>query len=290
MLNSSIRKPAEISAHLQMGVTRLNVKSLSVMTEFYVQQVGLHPIATATDSITLGYGKRPILRLLATPELSHLPAGSAGLYHNAILFDTQAALATTVERILRHQPTAFTGAADHLVSEAFYFTDPEGNGLELYVDRDPKRWQWRGGKILMATNYLDPVTFITAHGRNRTASPEMKMGHVHLKIGDIATARQFYVKTLGMIIVAEFPSALFISDGLYHHNIGLNTWESAGAKARTPSLGLQSLTVLVEDQTDLEKLADRLTTAAIEHEQTNNKLTVNDPWGNIIHFEVTAST
>src|SRR6185312_9271722 len=121
----------------------------------------------------------------------------AGLFHTAFLFDDAPALAATVLRAAQDPRSRFTGSSDHLVSEAFYFTDPEGNGVELYVDRERSQWQYRNGELQMATLYLDPNAYLQRHLDENTvatvAQTSGRVGHVHLQVGDIPTARAFYV-------------------------------------------------------------------------------------------------
>lgn len=274
--------------HLAVGPTTLNVKSLQSVGDFYTNMVGLTVLKQTASTLLLGHASKPLLKLITTPDLPHAITTSAGLYHNAILFNSRATLAITLERMLQQVPAAFVGSADHLVSEAFYFTDPEGNGLELYADRDHTKWQWQDGQVLMASNYLDPQQFITSHRNEKTpatGASALTMGHVHLKVGHLPTARRFYVDILGLSVVAAYPGALFLSDGLYHHHLGLNTWESLGAPLRVPSLGLAGFTLIVDTATDLKKLALRLASANVTYTTgTNQQLTTQDPWGSTLRI------
>ena len=129
------------------------------------------------------------------------------------------------------------------MSEAFYFTDPEGNGIELYTDRPRTQWGYVNGEIQMATRYLDPNAYLQRHLTQEVldAAPGQagRVGHVHLQVGDVATARAFYVDALGFEPTAtSYPGALFASAGGYHHHIAMNVWHSAGAGPRAASLGL----------------------------------------------------
>src|SRR5690606_4664496 len=121
----------------------------------------------------------------------------AGLFHTAFLFDDKASLAATAYRAAQHPQSHFVGSSDHLVSEAFYFTDPEGNGVELYVDRPRDQWVRSNGQIAMSTEYLNPNAYIKEHLTEQAlqAGPALagRVGHVHLQVGDLQTARAFYV-------------------------------------------------------------------------------------------------
>src|SRR5699024_2885264 len=154
-----------------------------------------------------GRGAAPIMRLTRMCDLPDFNRGDAGLFHTAILYDSQPGLASAVLSTARHAPASFTGSADHLVSEAFSFDDPEGNGVELYVDRPREQWSHAAdGTVQMATNLLDPNTFLQAHlddvgtlGAERTAA---SVGHVHLQVGDIGLAQDFYARVLGFEVTS----------------------------------------------------------------------------------------
>lgn len=83
------------------------------------------------------------------------PRGTTGLYHVAILYPDRQSLADALRRLIEHQ-IPLESAADHGVSEALYLQDPDGNGLELYVDRDPAEWPRDAkGELEMTTAPLD---------------------------------------------------------------------------------------------------------------------------------------
>src|SRR4051794_40229455 len=126
----------------RMGAVTLRVAGLDAMTAYYRDAVTLSVLSASGDQVVLGRGTEPLLILTGSPDLQQAPARSAGLFHTAILFDTEADLATAVYSVATRHPGTFTGSADHLVSQAFYFTDPEGNGVELYTDRDRSTWSW----------------------------------------------------------------------------------------------------------------------------------------------------
>jgi len=174
----------------------------------------------------LGRGTTPVLVLHHTPGLPRPARNQAGLFHTAILFDDEADLAASVLSTARHPQSQFVGSADHLVSIAFYFTDPEGNGIELYVDRDRSQWTYRGGRVLMDTLHLDAQDFLRSHLTEQAAlglhDAEAKVGHVHLQVGDIAMAKDFYADALGFATTFEAPGALFVSAGGYHHHLAMN--------------------------------------------------------------------
>ena len=279
--HSKTQKPSLLTSTLDIGTTTLYVKDITTMKKFYQEIVGLEQIKTEKDILVLGFERKGIISLIQKDTLPTAPQGSAGLYHNAIVYKSRGLLARTVDRILKQAPDSYSGTADHLVSEAFYFTDPEGNGLELYFDKDPSTWVWENDRIKMGSIYIDPVSYIKQY-KDLQESSEKHMGHVHLKVGDIAQAKEFYVDTLGFDITSERNDALFISVDGYHHHFGMNTWESKGASKRPETLGLHSVEMKLASPEDLAKLKDRLSKKNIPLEEKNNTLQFSDPWGNIL--------
>lgn len=277
-----------LSSKIEMGVVELNVANLELQKNFYEDLVGLEIISETDSIVTLGYQKREIISLIHTPDLPIFPRNSAGLYHIAIFYESQATLAQVLAKILQTDPVRFEGSSDHLVSEAFYFNDPEGNGVELYFDRDPSTWQWNNGKVVMGSQYIDPQEYIQTYSP-MSAKPVKKMGHIHLQVGDINKAKKFYVDTLGFSITSELPSALFLSDGHYHHHIGMNVWNSEGSGKRNDTLGLKSFTILLSETADLEAIKNRLDEENINYEKSENGITIKDPWGTLITFSLNKS-
>ncbi|MCP2267493.1 catechol 2,3-dioxygenase [Promicromonospora thailandica] len=284
-----------ISPDLAMDAVTLRVGDLETMSGYYASAFALEPLEERGQGRTahrvLGRGATPMLRLVHTPDL---PAGDprqAGLFHTAFLFDDAAALAATVYRAVQDTRGRFTGSADHLVSEAFYLTDPEGNGVELYTDRPREQWTLRDGQILMDTRWLDPNGYLRAHltedalaaGPSRSG----RVGHVHLQVGDVPTARAFYVGALGLeTTLTDIPGALFASAGGYHHHIAMNTWNSAGAGPRAAALGLGDVAVTVPGREDLDALTARLRAAALPFADDGRSVTVADPWGTQVTVSV----
>lgn len=272
-----------LSTSLLLAPSQLFVGDLSVMSHFYRTQVDLEVLESTSNTALLGHDQTGVIELVEKPKLLHEPPRSAGLFHNAILFSSQGSLSRTVGDIIATAPQLYTGTGDHLVSEAFYFNDPEGNGVELYYDRPEMEWKWINGQIVMDTLYIDPVSYIQQHASEYTASSK-KLGHVHLRIGDIEQARIFYVNLLGFNVTADIGSALFISIAGYHHHIGLNTWLSQGAGKRTPSLGLSEVTITLSSDPDVSLLASRLEAAHYPFRHKHGKVFVSDPWNNSLIF------
>lgn len=278
LLKTKTEPTSLLSKSLDMGVTELNVQDIELMEQFYTQYADLEVLEKTATKVVLGHTERPIIGLNQSEEPKSA-YGSAGLYHNAIVYASRGQLARTVKKMLEEVPQYYAGTADHLVSEAFYFTDPEGNGLELYFDKDKSTWEWQDGKIKMDSVYIDPIAYINKYA-TEYESTEKHMGHVHLKVGNIEEAKKFYVDVLGFDITTELGSALFVSVGGYHHHVGMNTWESAGAGKRSPSLGLKSFELVLDSQDDIASLKQRLEQHNISFKEVKGILSLFDPWNN----------
>ena len=271
-----------------MGAVTLLVGDLDGMTRYYRDVVTLEVLAAEGDTVTLGRAGRPVVVLRHEPALRHAATGSAGLFHTAILFESQEALAAALYSVARHAPGTFTGSADHLVSQAFYFTDPEGNGIELYWDRARTDWSWVHGRIEMDTLFLDPNRFLQEHLTERalaggTAADAASVGHVHLSVGDVATARSFYVDALGFDETAALGSqAVFVSAGGYHHHMAMNVWNSRGAGRRMPALGLGRVDLALPDADALGALEERLRHHGVAVKDDGRTVAFDDPWSNAI--------
>jgi catechol 2,3-dioxygenase len=279
-----------------MDAVTLHVADLPGMTAYYRDALGLEelagdaartatdlgaPGAAAADVSVLGRGRDALVVLVHTPGLPAPAPGQAGLFHTALLFPDRAALADVVARAARHPLSAYVGSADHLVSEAFYFTDPEGNGIELYRDRPREEWGWRDGRVVMDNAPLDPNAFLRDHLVEQPLS-SAEVGHVHLKVGDVATARAFYVDALGFEVTAEWSGALFVSAGGYHHHMAMNSWGSRGAGARAATIGLGQVSIVVPTPQDVDALAERLRRHGVTARHDGRTLRFEDPWRSLL--------
>lgn len=271
-----------------MDAVTLRVSDLNTMSSYYENALALAPLEEKTQGTevrrVLGRGLTPMIRLVHTPGLPMPERKEAGLFHTAFLFEDQASLAATTYRAAKDSRSVFVGAADHLVSEAFYFTDPEGNGIELYRDRPRHQWPERNGEIAMDSLPLDINAYIRDHLDQKVldAGPHQAgtVGHVHLQVGDIPTARSFYVDALGFApTLSSHPGALFASAGGYHHHVAMNTWRSLGAGPRAAKLGLGDVAITVPVREDLDALAARLGDRRISYQDHSSRIVVEDPWG-----------
>ncbi len=289
-----------------MGAVTLRVGNLDSMAGYYTSALGLVPIEPAPEAglegtgLHLGRGSTPLVHLEPAAGLRLPSPTEAGLFHTALLFSDRAALAATVASAARHRGGRFVGSADHLVSEAFYFTDPEGNGIELYFDKPRDTWQWTGSgtsrSVVMDSLALPPARYLAEHlpegAVDAPAGPQeaaADVGHVHLQVGDVDTASAFYVDTLGFERTAGWHgSALFVSAGGYHHHMAMNVWNSRGAGPRRDTLGLGEVLIRVPRADDVGALADRLKHAGIKAHSTGAELRFLDPWNNSIRVAVDA--
>lgn len=273
-----------LPSNTRMGAVELFTDELAPMRWFYVDAVGLEVLSESSDTLVLGGDGEELLRIVRKDGLAADSPTGAGLYHSAILYPNVTSLADTLLRVATAAPQSYSGSADHAVSLAFYFSDPDGNGLELYTDTPEDSWVWKDGLVSMGSAPLDPNAFISQYAGASPAQALPAMGHVHLRVGDLNLARAFYADTLGFAVTAESDGALFYAAGGYHHHVATNTWGSAGAVQRTPSQGLGSLAVHLGDVQVLEAVAMRLTNAGLDFVQDSLGITVDDPWGNTVRL------
>ncbi len=272
-----------------MGAVTLRVENLDRMIAYYRDAVGLDLISEVAGSAVLGRGSKPSLILEHSPKLKHASDNQAGLFHTAFLFETKAQLAYAVASVAAKYPGSFTGSADHLVSEAFYFDDPENNGVELYWDRARTDWSWKHGEIEMGTFGLDPNAYLRDNLPEKVEDSASNIGHVHLSVGSIDQAQDFYVNKLGFDVTMNWGgTALFVSAGGYHHHMAMNVWRSRGAGLRQPTLGLRDVSIILPNTDDLGAIAERLTHAKVEVRNDGQIIRLDDPWGNQVSLTASA--
>jgi len=273
---TSVRLEA-LDAPFHIGAVTLRVHDLSGMTAFYRDSIGLAVIEQSATAATLGVDGEVLVRLLTGATR---PTSPAGLFHLAILLPSRADLADWLAHAAATR-IPLEGASDHLVSEALYLSDPEGNGIEIYRDRARAEWPRRDGAIQMATDRLD-LDALLAEARPGTYAgmpSGTRMGHIHLRIGDTAEAERFYAEKLGFELMVRYPGASFLASGGYHHHIAGNIWNSRGAGPRQPGeAGLDTFEVVARDATDFEAMRHRM--LASGGSETEQGPTIADPWGN----------
>src|SRR2546430_2456859 len=265
---------------LHIGAIGLKVRDLDRLTNFYRDVLGLAVIDRANDSTALGAGGVPFVHLEHRPNAKADDAREAGLYHTAFLMPTRADLARWILHVARTR-VVLTGASDHAVSEAFYLDDPEGNGVEVYWDRPAESWEWTGNDLKITTDPLDIddiLREVPASTDYSGAPAGMRIGHVHLRVGDVALAEAFYRDALGLDVTRRRHGASFMSSGRYHHHIAANVWHSAGSRQRDPRrAGLSWLAFECADRGAFANAKESLSKAGIALTQSAIGIETADP-------------
>ncbi|AKG03459.1 glyoxalase [Salimicrobium jeotgali] len=268
----------------------LRVTDLDMSLQFYKEYLGLSVLGRKENRIDLtADGESGLLSLEELETPSRKERERTGLYHLALLVPSRAALAGVLNHLADKNITV--GSADHLVSESLYISDPDGNGLEIYTDRDPSEWEWHNGGVIMG---VDPLDFEDLRNSGESAEnfrklpEETVIGHIHLHVSDLQEAENFYTDGLGFATVSRLGDrALFLADGGYHHHIGLNTWAGTGipaASRKTP--GLESFAIVLPDQASAEETAGRLKELGAPVTEREGAVVTEDPSGNRIRLVV----
>lgn len=275
-------KPAHYIKHIT-----LHVKDLHAMTIFYEKTLGFKAILRNDYEVELSAdGIHPLVTLQQLTTATEREQRTAGLYHIAFLLPHRSDLA----HILQHfdRIGMRLGASDHDVSEALYLNDIEGNGIEIYTDRDPKTWEWLDdGMVKMSTYRLNVDDVLTEATDGWQGMPEGTiLGHIHLSVTSLPAMRNFYTKGLGYNITTAYgDQALFLSTDDYHHHIGMNIWESLGAPAKKLSeTGLAHFTIDVANKAAADKIMHDLRPFNAEITPLTNGFSTIDPSGNEVRI------
>ncbi|MCB9077312.1 MAG: VOC family protein [Anaerolineaceae bacterium] len=271
-----------------VGTVTLGVADLEKMTQFYHQLIGLTILDRTDQTAALGIDAVPLVKLESRPTGKRYPRAT-GLFHLAILLPTRQDLGHWLSHLAANR-YPLSGAGDHLVSEALYLSDPEGNGIEMYRDRPRDTWEYSpDGTVKMDTLAVDlPALVADAPDTAFTGLPAgTRMGHVHLQVNDVNQAVNFYRDILGFDLIATWSGAGFVSAGRYHHHLGLNIWNSRGAAPPPPgSLGLLHYQIVLPTELMRDTLLAHLEALAYPMEQTDADPLVRDPAGNGIELVV----
>ncbi len=272
-----------LPAATRLGHVWLQISDLRRALAYYEPVLGLSVLERDDTSAMLGTvaGATPLVRLTeratARPMMQQ---GRLGLYHYAILLPDRPSLARFALHLA--EIGARAGASDHLVSEALYLRDPDGLGIEVYADRPRNTWRAVDRQLAMATDPLDFEGLLTTTGSERWIGMPAgtAMGHVHLHVGQLDEAANFYHTALGLDkMVWTYPSALFLAAGGYHHHLGLNTW--AGANAARPTdadARLLEWRVVLPTSADVCAAADSLRAKGYTAYEDGGDVVANDPW------------
>ncbi|WP_342539302.1 VOC family protein [Sporosarcina sp. FSL K6-1540] len=277
-------KPNTFVGHVNIKVQDLN-RSLT----FYQEILGFQVLEQTEKMAKLTTdGKTSVLSIEQPENVVPQYGKTTGLYHFALLLPKRSDLAEIVHHFM--EIGLRYGSSDHLVSEALYLADPDGNGIEIYIDREPSEWTWSNGEVAMT---VDPLNFedLLSEGRPQSwkgLPAGTVMGHIHLHVSELKKTEEFYTKGLGFEVVNRYGNqALFISTGKYHHQIALNTW--AGVGAPTPplnSVGLESFTIVLADEVARNNVIAQLKNIGVAVTEENGSFVSYDPSGNRIYLGI----
>ena len=273
---------------MRVGMVTLRVKHLDTIADYYRDAIGLTVMERSATAAKLGTGGVTLVVLEARPDAAIEPRNAAGLYHTAFLMPTRKDLARWLVHAASHR-VKLSGFADHLVSESVYLDDPEGNGIEVYADRDPSQWQWSEGSVKMATDELnipDLLSLTNPRVPDYAGAPEgLRIGHMHLRVGDLAQAGNFYHGAIGLDPTRSRSGAAFLSSGSYHHHLGINVWQSQGAGQRDDQMTGLAWFSLVTDKPDIVAAQEqRLRKTGAKVTALADGLEAVDPWGTRIRL------
>lgn len=268
-------------------LVELKVTDLEQSLKFYEEVIGFKVLVRQASKIWLtADGKTALLSIEQPENVVPKQPKTTGLYHFALLLPSREYLGA----ILRFfaESGIRIGAGDHLVSEALYLNDPDGNGIEIYSDRPETEWKWEKGAVAMDTLGIDAQAILAAGANTEWNGlpEETVMGHIHLQVVDIEEAKEFY-ELLGFEVVTPYPGALFMSTGKYHHHIGLNTWAGAGAQPASEEMtGLEAFNIIYPSLEERETAVNNLRTKNISVLEKNDIFYVKDPSENKIKMVV----
>ncbi|TMD41750.1 MAG: glyoxalase [Chloroflexi bacterium] len=293
-------KTQSIAARTGMGTVDLSVTDGDRALRFYRDYVGLTPLPGDGPEIRMGAPGREIVVLHPDAERPVEPRTS-GLYHLAIVVPDRRELARVIARLGRLRWDQYP--TDHVMTKANYLWDPDGNGIEIYVESPEDGTMGFGNGTFVAYDKdgrprsgRDPIdleemfSHLTDDDRTKDGlvSPMpagTKMGHVHLHVADVDDALSFYHDLVGFDVMGHVPGVGFVSAGGYHHHLGLNTWAGQGAKPRSAgSAGLRRFTIELPSRRDLDDVVSRLEHGNVRLNEEDGGLAAVDPSANRILF------
>ncbi|MEP6763712.1 MAG: VOC family protein [Gemmatimonadaceae bacterium] len=273
----------QLPASLELGQVKLQVGDLARSIAYYERVIGLRVIERKADSALLGpHGTSDVLVQLQEKKGVHAvpQRGRLGLYHFAILLPSRIALASFLAHL--SELNEYAGMADHLVSEALYLTDPDGLGIEVYADRPRDSWRMEGDAVAMATDPLNVRELLAfAVGNPWKGMPAgTRIGHVHLYVGNLSDSESFYHHGLGLDkVVLQFPGALFMSAGGYHHHLGTNIWAAKSPPATDDDARLLEWTVMLPTKSDVSNAGSSIEKAGYAIRHDVDDVVATDTWG-----------
>ena len=272
---------ARLPATIRLGRVQLTVASLDRAVPWYESALGLRVHRRDDGEAELGDGADTVVALHEDPQAR--PAGRhAGLYHYALLYPSREELAWAARR-LAVAGTPIQGMSDHGTHEAIYLPDPDGNGIELAADRPRDRWPdlreelSRGGPRPLDVDSL--LAAVPDQAPPAQVAEGLRVGHLHLHVGDIDEALAFYRDALGFEEQMNMGSAAFLSAGGYHHHLGVNVWRGIGVGPPPEhTAGLERWTIELSGEDDVAAVRSRLSGGRIETEDVPGGFLARDPW------------
>ncbi|KRG12160.1 glyoxalase [Virgibacillus soli] len=279
------RKPKTFVGHVN-----IKVENLERSLQYYQEIIGFTILERTSSTAKLTTdGKTSILSLEQPENVIPKQGRTTGLYHFALLLPEKRDLANIVVHFIENGIRF--GSSDHLVSEALYLHDPDGNEIEIYIDRDPSEWQWDREEVAMT---VDPLNFerllknVVTEKTWKGLPAATLMGHIHLHVSELRETEEFYVNGLGFDVVNRYGGqALFLSTGKYHHHIGVNTWNGVGApKPSENSVGMESFTLILPSEEAVKETINNLHKIGVSVKEEDGRLLTYDPSGNRIELTV----
>ncbi|MFD1039110.1 VOC family protein [Virgibacillus byunsanensis] len=272
-----------------VGHVELKVKDLARSLKFYKEVIGFQLLEqTEHQAVLSADGKTALLTIVQPENVMAKQGNTTGLYHYAILLPSRVELGKVLKHFIAlNQPL---GSSDHLVSEALYLSDPDGNGIEIYIDRHSSDWNWNHGQVEMTVDPIEAKSILAeAEGETWSGLPTgTVMGHIHLHVSELQKTEEFYSKGLGFDTVCRFgQQALFMSTGSYHHHIGLNTWAGVGAPAAPKNgVGLKVFSLVYPNEKSRGEVVEQLRTLGYEVQEEHGAFITEDPSGNRIQLSI----
>ena len=278
---TATRNAALLGEGTRLGGVVLTVTDLERAIDFYTRVIGLQVHRRRQGVAALGAGGEDLVTLHENPAAT-APGRDSGIYHFALLFESREELARVALRILATR-TAIDGASDHGTHEAIYLPDPDGIGVELAADRSREQWPvglyddfFANGPAPLDVGAL--LASVAGEAPSELAGPGLAVGHVHLHVGALEPATSFYHDGLGFAVMAELPSAVFVSAGGYHHHVAFNIWRGRDAPAAAPdAIGLRHWTLILESDEQVAAVRARLTALGATVEVQPDGVVARDP-------------
>lgn len=282
----------QLDPNMKLGYTQIRVLDLPKQKAYY-EKLGFQLLNETESEVVFGAGSSDAVLILKQEDGSiPRPPRTTGLFHFAILVPSREALAHVIGNVAQ-QGIPFSGAGDHLYSEAFYLTDPEGNGVEIYRDRPKSEWTiHENGMIDTDTLPVDVEDVLSLYdpAADWNGFPEGTiLGHMHLNVSVLdSELEHFYFDVLGFDLKTNFHnSAYFISAGGYHHHIAMNVWAGVGAAPSPPNAsGLISFSLNMSSESKLEELRQQLQKENVSFIDEKEKIIVKDVNDNDMIFVV----